>query len=154
VTHKRAPYLATREDADLLLNTALAVQAIHPFRLIAYVILPDHFHTLLGFQNNEEDFSRVLHSIKRNFTARYKMAHNIAGSLSLWQARFWDHVIRSERDFGAHLDYIHWNPVKHGLVDSAEAWPFSTFVLWVAEGHYSAKWGTEAPESIRGIERE
>jgi REP element-mobilizing transposase RayT len=57
-----------------------------------------------------------MHSLKPNFTKAYKRAIGVTGSVKFWQKRFWEHTIRDEKDFECHLDYIHFNPVKHGLV--------------------------------------
>jgi putative transposase len=79
--------------------------------------------------------------VKRNYTLNYKEAHGISTSFSLWQDRFWDHVIRDEDDLNNHFDYIHWNPVKHGLVPRPENWAESTFVHWRDRGYYDLNWG-------------
>ena len=70
---------------------------------------------------------------------------------TVWQRRFYEHVIRDERDLNAHMDYIHYNPVKHGLVARVADWPYSTFHRWVAEGRYTAAWA-QAPAELRGTE--
>ena len=62
------------------------------------------------------------------------------GLRGYWQPRFWEHTIRDENDFGRHLDYIHYNPVKHELARCAHAWPFSSFHRWVERGVYDAEW--------------
>ena len=76
----------------------------------------------------------MIQSIKWNFTRNYKALHSIADSLSGWQDRFWDHVIRDDRDLGRHIDYIHYNPVKHGLAGSPAGWRFSTSSTGASEG--------------------
>jgi hypothetical protein len=88
------------------------VQEIHPFHLLAYVILPDHFHWLMPAEDESGNFSTVLHSIKRNYPLNFKKVHGITTLFNLWQARFWDHVIRDEDDLGNHFDHIHWNPIS------------------------------------------
>jgi putative transposase len=77
-----------------------------------------------------------MHSIKRNFTKYYKEKNNITNSLSLWQKRFWDHVIRDEDDLENHLHYIHFNPVKHGYVKDPAEWNDSSFKAWQIIGLY------------------
>ncbi|MGD2104193.1 MAG: hypothetical protein PVJ55_03630 [Anaerolineae bacterium] len=79
-------------------------------------------------EDQEGDFSKVLHGGKRNYTLNYKEAHGITTSLCLWQSRFWDHIIRDESDLNCHFDYTHWNPVKHGYVARPESWAQSTFL--------------------------
>jgi putative transposase len=107
VTRHRRPYLGSEKNLDLFWDTLRRVQGIHPFRLLAYVILPDHFHWLMRVQDESRNFSKVLHSIKRNCTLNFKEAHGITASFSLWQDRLWDHVIRDEGDLNNHFDYIH-----------------------------------------------
>ena len=149
VTDHRQPYLASDDDLHLFWRTLRNVREIHPFGLLAYVILPDHFHWLMRVDDESGDFSRVLHSIKRNSTLNHKKAHRIEASFSLWQGRFWDHVIRDENDLKRYFDYIHWNPVKHGYVTCPEQWPQSTFVHWAERGYYPGGWGhVGAPVSI------
>ncbi|MBS3784519.1 MAG: transposase [Anaerolineae bacterium] len=141
VTRHRTPHLASKRDLDLFWDTLRRVQAIHPFHLLAYVILPDHFHWLMQVDDECGNFSKVLHSVKRNCTLNFKKAHGITGSFSLWQDRFWDHVIRDERDLEDHVDYVHWNPVKHGYVLHPEDWAQSTFLHWRDRGYYDLDWG-------------
>ncbi len=75
-------------------------------------------------------------SIKGNFTANYKKHYCIHGRTNLWQKRFWEQIIRSEKDLEDHLDYIHWNPVKHGLAEHPDLWVYSSFSDWVEKGLY------------------
>jgi len=141
VTNNRIPYLREGDDVNLFFETLQRVQQIHPFRLLAYVILPDHFHWLMRIDDESGNFSTVMQSIKRNYTLNYKSTHDITASLTLWQARFWDHIIRDERNLEKHFDYIHWNPVKHGYVKHPEDWPYSTYQHWFGLDHYVAEWG-------------
>jgi len=155
VTRDRFPYLRGTENLILFWETLRRVQREHPFRLLAYVILPDHVHWLMRVDDPSSNFSTVMHSIKRNYTLNFKRAHHIDGSLSLWQARFWDHIIRNECDLSNHFDYIHWNPVKHGYVQRAVDWEQSTFRHWQERGFYDAAWGDGGqPVSVTGMELE
>jgi putative transposase len=97
VTRDRRRVFGNDANVELLFDTMRAVQEIHPFRLLAYVILPDHLHWLM---RTPEDvtFSEAMHSVKRNYTLNYKAAHGITRSMSLWQERFHDHVVRDEDD--------------------------------------------------------
>lgn len=155
VTHDRVPYLGLEDNIELFWETLRRVQKIHPFRLVAYVILPDHFHWLMRIEDDCGDFSKVLHSIKRNYTLNYKKARHISGPLNLWQKRFWDHIIRDERDLNNHFDYIHWNPIKHGHVERPENWMHSTYSHWYERGFYESGWGCDSePSSIIGSDFE
>ena len=155
VTRDRLPYLRDELDVQLLLETMRRVQVVHPFQLLAYVILPDHFHWLMRANSNLDTFSTVLHSVKRNYTLNYKSAHQLGTTLNLWQARFWDHVIRDESDFKNHFDYIHWNPVKHSYVTRPEDWSHSTYQHWLDRGYYEVGWGyADEPINTRELNLE
>jgi len=149
VTRDRTPYLGLENNLELFWETMRRVQELHPFRLLAFVILPDHFHWLMRVDDEKGNFSTVLHSIKRNYTLNFKKAHGITTPFNCWQERFWDHVIRDEWDLNNHFDYIHWNPVKHGYVQWPEEWPHSTYLHWLERGYYEAGWGQgSAPFNI------
>jgi putative transposase len=155
VTRDRTPYLGPEDDVQLFFETLRRVQEIHPFRLLAYVVLPDHFHWLMRVDDEKGDFSRVLHSVKRNYTLNFKKAHAISSSLKLWQSRFWDHVIRDQSDLNNHFDYVHWNPVKHGYVQRPEDWRHSTYLHWLERGYYEPGWGcAEEPSGVVGMDFE
>jgi putative transposase len=141
VTRERAPYLRSKENIDLLWETLHNVKKIHPFNLLAYVILHDHFHWLMYVEGSDGDFSRVMHSVKRNFTLNYKKLHEIDSPLNIWQKRYWDHIIRDEYDLSRHIDYIHWNPVNHGYVLDPIDWHHSSYLHWVRKGYYPEEWG-------------
>ena len=106
-------------------------------------------------EDEDGNFSKVLHSIKRNYTLNFKKANNIRTSFSVWQKRFWDHVIRDERDLNNHFDYIHWNPVKHGYLQRPEDWAQSTYLFWLEHEYYELGWGHNGePANIVGMECE
>ena len=114
-------------------------------------MLPDHLHVLWQLPEGDADYATRVRLAKTAFTKALdsrKPYHAIDSSRaarnerSVWQRRYWEHVIRDEKDFQAHLDYIHLNPVRHGLVASARDWPYSTFSDWVKRGAYTADWGS------------
>jgi len=103
-----------------------------PFAIDAVVVLPDHLHALLTLPVNDADFSGRWRRIKGHFSsaliaAGAKLKRSWNGDLALWQRRFWEHTIRDESDFARHVDYIHFNPVKHGHVTRVRDWPHSSF---------------------------
>lgn len=150
VTNQRQPLFERIEWQELLFETMRKVRPIHPFHLIAYTIMPDHLHWLMWTPENGS-FSQVMHSIKRNFTLNYKSALELASPLKLWQDRFWDHVIRNEDDLWHHFDYIHYNPVKHGLTTKPEDWTCSSYQFWIERGYYDIDWGHVEPEHIKNM---
>jgi len=111
--------------------------------LDAWVVLPEHFHAILA--NGEKSISEILHRFKRKYSTRYSYKY---GSGRVWQNRFWDHIIRDEDDYHRHLDYIHYNPVKHGLVKRPHEYPHSSikkFGDW-----YPEDWGIFDIEKLDG----
>lgn len=130
--------LARREDdalvkhIDLLRQAFRATAAEHPIRCDAMVILPDHLHAVWTLPPGDADFSLRWRKLKARFTRWSEVSPPTTpsktrkGEAGLWQRRFWEHAIRDEADFAAHVGYCLWNPVKHGLVAQAEDWPFSS----------------------------
>ncbi len=126
----------------------------HPFHVDALVILPDHFHLLCTLPEGDADFSTRMRVIKRGFTLRLREAglplrRNARGECDLWQRRFWEHTIRDDRDYQRHVDYIHYNPVKHGLVTAVRNWPYSSFHRYVRSGLLPEDWGGDSDASPR-----
>jgi putative transposase len=111
------------------------------FGLNALVILPDHLHCLLRLPANDDDFSTRLRLIKRYFSMAMQTSIN-QRKKSVWQKRFWEHAIRDEDDWRKHMDYIHYNPVKHGYVKAPCDWKYSSFNYWVKKGVYKKDWGS------------
>ncbi len=91
-----------------------------PHRVIAFVILPDHIHALATMRDGRDDNSRLIQEFKKGFTRRLHLKD------SPWQSRFWEHTIRDERDLRNHVEYIHYNPVKHGWCNAPDDWKFSS----------------------------
>lgn len=111
--------------------------------LDAWVILPEHFHVMLA--NEDRSISEILHRFKRKYSTRYAYKF---GSGKVWQNRFWDHIIRDEDDYIRHLNYIHLNPVKHGIVERAIDYPHSSnkkFKDW-----YPEDWGVRESDHSEG----
>jgi putative transposase len=135
ITHEKRP-LFTEPLARTCLRQAIEkIRKTRPFALDAIVLLPDHLHTLWTLPVSDGNFSVRWRRIKEEFTEQYLLAGGQESPRSasrqrrqergIWQRRFWEHIIRDEVDFERHLDYIHYNPVKHGLVACPRDWPFS-----------------------------
>jgi putative transposase len=151
VTFRRQRLFADVGPVRLFEGALQSVCDAHPFVLEAQVILPDHVHALWTLPEGDEDFSTRWRLIKSAFSRAYAKAYSAPvsgpsrrakGEQAIWQRRYWEHLIRDERDFGAHLDYIHFNPVRHGLATAPVEWPHSTFRQWLARGVYDAAWGS------------
>ena len=126
------------------------------------VILPDHLHTIWTLPSNDSDFSTRWKRVKAAFTRRYLAGtgEDVSDSMrgkgeqGVWQRRFWEHMIRDQDDFNRHCDYIHYNPVKHGLVNSPLEWKHSSFKRFVDKGIYEANWGQSSPTELVGMDIE
>jgi putative transposase len=159
--------LADRRS-DLLVREVAALRAavsrtrtLYPFSIDAWVVLPEHLHAVWTLPNGDADYATRWTLIKRGFSARIakgesRSASRIAkGERGIWQRRFWEHTVRDDADFARHIDYVHFNPVKHGLAANAMDWPFSSFRRAVARGYYPANWrGGEAAAGEYGEEPE
>jgi putative transposase len=121
------------------------------FTVIGFCILPDHIHLLWEMPINDANYSLRIGEIKKRFSKKYinKFGVPIAinptqrkrGEAGIWQRRFWEHFIRDENDLNKHIEYIHYNPVKHGLVNQAKEWEGSSFHDYVRKGFYDEDWG-------------
>jgi putative transposase len=122
-----------------------------PFAIDAIVVLPDHLHAILTLPSADADFSGRWRRIKGHFSnalidMEIELMRRPNGDLALWQRRFWEHTIRDESDFTRHVDYIHFNPVKHGFAPKVLDWPHSSFHRYVREGLLPADWAGNAVE--------
>jgi putative transposase len=140
---------------DDLRRTYASVQAKYPFRTVAICILPDHLHAIWSLPPGDADFSLRWSLIKSSFSRTLvgdsprtpsKIAKREKG---VWQRRYWEHVIRDDNDLARHVDYIHFNPVKHGYVRRVCDWPHSSFHRFVARGLLPRDWGGDI-EDVSG----
>jgi putative transposase len=147
----RSSDLLVRE-IDRLRRIYRVVRSARPFETEAICILPDHLHALWSLPAGDADFASRWTMIKANFSrglppsvsrSASKVAKREKG---LWQRRYWEHAIRDEKDFERHVDYIHYNPVRHGLVSCVADWPHSSFHRYVERGVLRADWGGDAGE--------
>jgi putative transposase len=137
---------------DVLRDAYGAAQQKRPFKTIAICILPDHLHAIWSLPAGDSDFSVRWAMIKSAFSRRLpanpsRSASKIARrEKGIWQRRYWEHVVRDNSDMVRHIDYIHFNPVKHGLVTRVGDWPHSSFHRFVAEGRLPSDWGGDVGE--------
>jgi putative transposase len=142
------------QHVDLLRRVYGAVQQRHPFDTLAICVLPDHLHAIWSLPENDADFSLRWTCIKSGFSrglasAPVRSASKIAKrEKGIWQRRYWEHLIRNESDLERHVDYIHFNPVKHGLVSRVADWPHSSFHNYVLRGVLSADWAGDMREGL------
>jgi putative transposase len=155
VTRGRRPIL-TDELSRLFLRNAISdVRSKRPFEIVAWVLLPEHLHTIWTLPPRDDDYSTRWQRIKEAFTRKLlplgerKKSRSTSRAMKrerdVWQRRFWEHTVEDEEDLKRCVDYIHWNPKKHGLVRCVRDWPWSTFHRFVDEGEYTVNWGGKDP---------
>lgn len=144
---------------DLLREVVATVRKSHPFEIHAWAVLPEHLHCVLRLPKNDANFTLRWRLIKAGFsrrlpkTERRSIVRQARGERGIWQRRFWEHLIKDERDYQAHMDYVRINPVKHGLVKQVVDWPYSTFHRLVAEGIYVSNWaGSQEADKLDYVE--
>lgn len=145
VTHNNRRAIFNNEQTINTLRQAFRkVRIKYPFQIDAIVILPDHIHCIWALPENDTDYATRWRLIKTWFT---KHCDN---EQAIWQHRYWEHVIRDEEDLKNHISYIHYNPVKHGLVKSVRDWRYSSFHQYVEKGWLDADWGSNVVD-IEGV---
>jgi putative transposase len=133
-------------EVDALRQAVRQVRARAPFHVDAWVVLPDHMHCLWTLPEGDADFPGRWQAIKTVFSKslpadeKRSPVMSRRGERGIWQRRYWEHTIRDDRDYAAHMDYTHFNPVKHGFVDHPADWPFSSFRHCTARGLYPEGW--------------
>jgi putative transposase len=160
VTYKRKPIFKDADSVALLQKSIADVRAAHPFEIPAQVILHDHLHAIWTLPEGDSDFPMRWRQIKAAFTRTMdqnddaiKSKSRISkGERTLWQRRYREHVIRGDADYTAHVEYIHFNPVKYGLAARPRDWPHSTFHDWVARGLYDLTWAADVAPDFSSIE--
>lgn len=151
VTYRRRDFLCD-DPVRLALREAIQkVRAKYPFQIDAWVLLPDHLHAIWTLPKGDADFPLRWQLIKRHVTRQCgellhqpdlmtvsKTKHRES---TIWQRRYWEHMIRDDADYEQHMNYLHYNPVKHGLVKQVKDWPYSSFHRYVENGTYDKNWG-------------
>ena len=123
------------------------VQKQYPFETIAVCVLPNHIHAIWTLPPDDADYSLRWRLIKTKFSAHFPHAENLSASKQrrnergIWQRRFYEHTVRDETDLQRCADYIHFNPVKHGLCGNVREWAFSSFHRYVRDGWLPLDWG-------------
>ena len=150
VTAERAPIFQSQEACSLLGDCLRAEKQVRPFRVEAIVLLPDHLHMIWILPEGDADFPTRMAAVKSRFTRewiarggrenRVPQGQGRQRRRGIWQARFMEHAIRDEDDFIHHVEYIHYNPVKHGWVRCPVEWLYSSFHRYVRRGDYPADW--------------
>ncbi|RJP33644.1 MAG: transposase [Candidatus Omnitrophota bacterium] len=155
VTNNRNSILTAEVSRRCLRDAFQTVRKKYPFTIDGIVLLPNHIHTLWSLPEGDSNFSIRWNLIKNRFTKLYiknnpptealSVARSKKREQGVWQRRFWEHLIRNEDDFIKHLDYIHYNPVKHGYVKNPVDWEWSSFHRYVQLKWYEQNWGSQEP---------
>ena len=150
VTYRRQPILCDAPIRAALRDAIGKVRRSKPFAIDAWVLMPDHLHCVWTLPPGDHDFSGRWSLIKRGVSRaigrQYRRPELLGASKlkhresTIWQRRFWEHRIRDDEDMRRHIDYLHFNPVKHGLVANVADWPHSTFHRFDANGIYPVNW--------------
>ena len=151
VTFERNPIFIEERACELFDTVWIKTKKRFPFSTEAFCLLPDHIHCIWRLPEGDSNFSVRWSEIKRHFTRGYLRRIGLGGSRNIsrrrkreaavWQRRFWEHAIRDEVDFLNHVAYIHFNPVKHGLVKRVKDWRWSSFHRFVEKGLIDPDWG-------------
>ncbi|MFO0904208.1 MAG: transposase [Pirellulales bacterium] len=155
VTQGRRPILTTELGRRCLHEALETVQETHRFEIVAIVLLPDHWHTVWSLPTGDANYPLRWSRIKEEFTVKWLQAGGSEARQSasrekkrqrgIWHKRYWEHTVRDEPDLKRCVDYIHWNPRKHRLVDRVGDWEWSSFHRYVAAGEYTPEWGDIDP---------
>ncbi len=135
------------ENIDRLREAVRTVRMAHPFEIVAWVVLPEHMHAIWTLPEGDRDYPLRWNQIKGSFSRQLPKKEATSRSRALkrergiWQRRYWEHAIRDEDDLARHVDYVHYNPVKHGHTERATLWPYSSFHRFVERGWLNEDWG-------------
>jgi putative transposase len=135
------------QNISLLRESVKRTKEKYPFNIDGWVVLPDHMHCIWTLPDGDDNFPTRWRLIKSHFAKnlpkeeRQSSIQQKRGERGIWQRRYWEHFIRDNNDYHRHLDYLHYNPVKHGYAMRVADWPYSTFHRWVEKGVYSSEWG-------------
>ncbi len=133
-------------NIDSLRDAVRVTRVERPFEIIAWVVLPEHMHAIWTLPDGDADYSTRWAAIKARFSKSIapdefqNASRRAKGERGIWQRRFWEHTIRDERDLQNHIDYLHYNPKKHALVERVCDWPHSSFHRFVERGVYALDW--------------
>lgn len=149
VTYHRQPIFSDKKAVDLFRESISITMSQLPFDLVAICILPDHIHSIWSLPEGDLNFPKRWQWIKSYISRNYRSLEISTTSLAegnskkeIWQKRYWEHFIRNEADLNNHINYIHYNPVKHGYSTSPAEWEFSSFHQYVKDGILPLEWGT------------
>ena len=161
VSYQRQKILCDENIRAALRDAIVTTRTKYPFIIDAMVLMPDHLHAVWTLPEHDNAYSVRWSMVKRLVTQRGCTDESLGPGISasrlkrregnIWQRRFWEHQVRDQADLNRCLDYLHWNPVKHGHVNRVVDWPYSTFHRFVREGMYPEDWGGRGVDEGRGF---
>ena len=160
VTFRRCKLFADEYAVSVLRDAFRVVMVRRPFVMNAAVVLPDHMHCIWTLPENDADFAGRWRLIKTSVTkklsdyAATRLIRPTQSPRSVWQHRYWEHLIRDDDDYRAHIDYVHYNPVKHGHVRRPLDWRYSSIHRYVADGSLPTDWGAAFMDCQQHVGRE
>ena len=140
------------DHVDQLRGAFRYTRTRHPFEIDAIVVLPEHLHAIWTLPESDGDYATRWRLIKSTFSRALPAGEIVSrsraerGERGIWQRRYWEHTVRDEADFARHVDYIHFNPVKHGHVTQVKDWRHSSFHRMVRLGIYPEDWGGDVKD--------
>ncbi len=153
VTEKRQAILDTDLAQKCLREAFLHCKQELPFKMNAIVMLPDHIHAIWTLPKDDFDYSKRWGIIKKHFTQSWLRQGGAETRISkskqryhrrgVWQRRFWEHTLQDQEDYNHHFYYLHYNPIKHGIVKHLLDYPYSSFHRYVKQGVYNEDWGAQ-----------
>jgi putative transposase len=144
------------QEIELLRKVVKKIRQRYPFYINAWVVLPEHMHAIWTLPERDSNFSLRWRLIKSGFSIALPKTESLsqvredAGERGIWQRNYWEHLIKNELDYQRHFDYVHVNPLKHGLVARVIDWPYSTFHRYVNQGIYPDNWCGDSNVEIMG----
>ena len=144
------------DNIDALRESIRRVRTAHAFEIVAMVVLPEHLHAVWTLPPDDADFATRWALIKAGFSRglpkdeRISVSRKSKGERGVWQRRYWEHLIRDDEDLARHVDYVHYNPVKHGYVSCAANWPHSSIHRFIRDGIMPADWASEVSAGSGG----
>lgn len=162
VTYNRRKLFIDPQARDCLRSAWQTTRGRPSFETIALCLLPDHLHCIWKLPEGDANYSSRWNAIKGIFSKSFlakggcdgcrNVSRQRTGEAALWQRRFWEHQIRDETDLQRHVDYIHYNPIKHGLVTELKEWPWSTYHRYLREGRFGDMSLVAMKETIETLE--
>ena len=156
VTAGRHPVFRNDEAVNVLRQAFRRLNEKRPFTVNAMVVLPDHLHCIWTMPSADDDYPGRWRLIKTWVTQHevFARGRGVGRRQPVWQPRYWEHTIRDDTDYRQHVEYIHYNPVRHGYVCKAADWAYSSFRRYVSDGLYPEDWGTVEPVLDDGVGHE